>query len=98
MVSWSVFHNSHDLSFRSPFGAVVCLQPVVLKIKLAEDSAVTSCTLRLWEDGYGETLLSMQPCSLPGFSISFTPQHIGLIWYYFILDGGGQRKYYGNNS
>lgn len=98
MSSWTVIHNSHDVSFRSPFGAVVCLQPVVLRIKVAEDSIVTACILRLWEDGCGERLMPMQLGSSQWFEIEFIPQHSGIIWYYFILEGEGQRKYYGNNN
>lgn len=97
MANWSVVHNSQDLSFRSPFGAVPCGQSVCLKVA-AIDTIVTACTLRLWEDGRGETLLPMRQGAARIFEIEFTPQTTGVIWYYFILYGDGLQKYYGNNA
>lgn len=101
MNSQSFMHNSHERSFRSPFGAVACLQPVYLKITVPENTDIAYCTLRLWEEKTGEILLPMKhylAAQEEGFETTFVPRQLGLVWYYFILEGAGKKIYYGNNQ
>ena len=53
-------HNSRSPQFRSPFGAVPCNTTVHLSCQVDSCQAQeTTCTLRIWVDGEGETLVAM---------------------------------------
>nr|WP_092070101.1 bifunctional glycogen debranching protein GlgX/4-alpha-glucanotransferase [Dendrosporobacter quercicolus]NSL48126.1 bifunctional glycogen debranching protein GlgX/4-alpha-glucanotransferase [Dendrosporobacter quercicolus DSM 1736]SDM06268.1 4-alpha-glucanotransferase [Dendrosporobacter quercicolus] len=99
--SW-LFHNSHSLDFRSPFGAVCCDSQIRLKLQVLAPGRPESVTLRLWEDDAGEQKVVMRPASagLPNtvYQTKITaPRSGGILWYYFIVVVGGQTFYYGNN-
>ena len=90
-----VLHNSHLTMYRQPFGAV----PVGGTVRLALDvwgedtdawhgEWITEAAVRIWRDGFGETLVPMQPLQLPGGGRRFAAkieqtETAGLIWYYF---------------
>jgi len=76
------YHDSRDLEYRSPFGAVTKGTPIRIRVR----SDASSITLRLWQSGI-ETLLLMEKSAGGWQSASFTAQNTGLIWYYFLADG-----------
>ena len=43
------YHDSHNLGFRSPFGAVACEQTVTFRLLIHSEIPIESCFLRLWE-------------------------------------------------
>ena len=79
-------HNSRSPQFRTPFGAVPCSTPVRLSCQVdGEESSTATCTLRLWVDGEGETLLDMERTADGLFSTSITRDTPAIIWYSFII-------------
>ncbi|SPF39570.1 debranching enzyme (glycogen), GH-13-type [Candidatus Desulfosporosinus infrequens] len=49
MIGFNAYHNSHDLFYRTPFGAVSCGQRITFRIRTFSKVPVETCTLRLWE-------------------------------------------------
>ena len=79
-------HNSRSPQFRTPFGAVPRSTPVRLSCQVdGEESSTATCTLRLWVDGEGETLLDMERTADGLFSTSITRDTPAIIWYSFII-------------
>ncbi|MDP4109759.1 MAG: alpha-amylase family glycosyl hydrolase, partial [Bacillota bacterium] len=95
-------HNSHNLAFRSPFGAVRAGETVSLTLEAAVTDGITGCDLILRRDGEKEERIPMEgnlEDKLRFFVKIKTPSEGALLWYYFILtDGGGNTIYYGNNA
>ena len=91
-------HNSHNLMYRSPFGA--CETGSVVQLSLLARGA-DAVTLRLWREGTGETLIRMDaPASSeePLFTAAVPiPQEPCVLFYYFLIETAGQTRYYGNN-
>ena len=54
-----VSHNSHDLFFRSPFGAVPCGQKITLSLKIDAEINVEQVIIRLWKNERFEERLNM---------------------------------------
>ncbi|MEW6662306.1 MAG: bifunctional glycogen debranching protein GlgX/4-alpha-glucanotransferase [Bacillota bacterium] len=107
MFDLAVYHNSHDLFYRNPFGAVTCGQKVVIRAETRSSSPVKECFLRLWEKGERERLLPMQGYQkIAGkdliqqvFAAEYTaPDYPGLVWYYMIIKTDNQTYFYGNNE
>jgi len=44
------YHNSHDLHYRAPFGAVPCGQRIIVRLRTFSAVPVELCVLRLWEN------------------------------------------------
>ena len=111
---FNAYHNSHDLFYREPFGAVRCGQRIMFRLRVFSTVPVEACILRLWEKDR-EITISMQQIlnnsnSAPdlvsepiGDEGAFegeyeVPSSPGLIWYFFEIRVGDQTYYYGNNS
>lgn len=97
-------HNSRDLSYREPFGALELGQELRLSIDVW-DADIAFCELRLWSDERGETLISMErdiergPNDCSRFTVRFTPNETGLIWYSFrITTSAGETWRYGTKE
>lgn len=102
----NAFHDSHDVFYRSPFGAVACGQKIVFRLQTQLELSVETCLLRLWEGGR-EKLLPMSKVRLVGtapqdidiFEVEYVvPDNPGLVWYYFIFRIGSVTHFYGNNA
>ena len=79
-------HNSRSPQFRSPFGAVPCNTTVHLSCQVDSCQAQeTTCTLRIWIDGEGETLIAMDRGESGMFSTTFTRDTPAIVWYSFII-------------
>ncbi|MCF0230395.1 MAG: hypothetical protein HUJ76_11980, partial [Parasporobacterium sp.] len=89
-----IYHNSHELDYRNPFGAAKVGSEVFLAID-TED--VSQARVRLWIDGQGEALYDMYKTE-KGYACSIKmPEKAGLVWYYFICRSyDGRQIYYGN--
>ena len=82
----TIRHNSRSPLFRSPFGAVPCNTTVRLSCQVDSCQAQeTTCTLRIWIDGEGETLIAMDRGESGMFSTTFTRDTPAIVWYSFII-------------
>ena len=105
-------HDSHDLFFRTPFGAVPCGEKITLRFKVKFHQADPNAGnpdkrvfLFLVKELSGEICqeeLAMDPEEKKEGEILFrkeilAPTHPGLLWYYFIIRGNGSTRYYGNS-
>ena len=90
-----IYHNSRNLKYRSPFGAVCTNETVSLSLRAPIEAV--SAAVRLWSDDT-ETLIPMNRKGdffTADVKMPETPQ---LVWYYFIIEiSGGQKAYYFNN-
>jgi len=98
---WGI-HDSHDLFYRDPFGAVETNTEIKLRIKIYAPFTITSAMLRLWQDGLGERKIEMEKEGQVDVAQIFTgiatsPSSPGLMWYYFVIRGAGKTYYYGCN-
>ena len=97
-----LFHDSHQLYYRKPFGAVPCNTDVELRLIIDASRSVEEVLLRLWSDGGGEKTITMTS-QMPSdgkrvYRAVFTsPANPGLLWYYFLVKSRGNIYYYGNN-
>ncbi|MHB8127001.1 MAG: bifunctional glycogen debranching protein GlgX/4-alpha-glucanotransferase [Desulfitobacteriaceae bacterium] len=104
-MNFYAYHNSYDLFYRKPFGAVECGQKIVFRLNTCSELPIEACYLRLWEKDREKvipmTLISrtLEPQTsnfeLRDYEVPATP---GLVWYYFIIQVGSQKFYYGNNE
>ncbi len=81
-------HVTSDREYRYPFGAVRLGGAVTVGIDVWDDEVVF-CTLRTWADGIGERLFEMhgeRRGSVTHFSVTFTPERTGVIWYSFDIE------------
>ncbi len=94
-----LYHNSHELYFRSVFGAVPTEGTVILRLRAAKNKEENwQASVRLWQSNAGETIV---PMIWEGdvFKVVLTmPEKGCLLWYYFIVQYDGQTVYYGNND
>ena len=60
-----VLHDSSDIRFRDPFGAIQVGGAVTLSLEVW-DAPDAVCWLRVWVDGQGEKLVRMHSCALDG--------------------------------
>lgn len=90
------YHDSHDVKYRSPFGAVPCGQQVQLKIRIQSPSPIEEAILRIWWSERGEEKIAMtQVEGDKGLYQAFvTPSQYQLLWYYFTINYKGQIFYY----
>lgn len=102
-ICMDVEHNSRELFFRSPFGAVTCGTTVSLKLSVGGVGIPRAIRLVYKEDEGEERRLDMPYIFvLSGHSIYSVdlkmPEKAGLIWYYFEVETDQGMMYYGNNS
>ena len=100
MQEW-IYHNSHDLYFRNPFGAVCCNAKIELKLEIISDVQIDEVVLRLWKNNTEEKV-SMYEYKKDGNKITYaaelySPPVPMQLWYYFLIVKDGEIYYYGNN-
>ena len=101
MKTEQIIHDSQVQFYRSPFGAVLCGETVVLRLEVATALRVKEVRLRLWQDGEGEAQL---PLTLKEdgkqkrlYEVRMTtPVKPCLLWYYFIVSTAEKTIFYGN--
>ena len=95
------FHDSRNIRYRAPYGAIVPGETVSLWLDVS-DAPNATAKLRTWADGVGETLYDMhvadtgeEPSGTTRFEVSLTPEDTGIIWYHFIIaeDNGHTLRY-----
>ena len=95
------YHNSQDIKYRSPFGAVRTDSAVSLRLDVSDTAADVSATVRLWYNDT-ERLVVMNKES-DGNEFVFraeisVPSDSCLLWYSFIIDSNGETIWYANTS
>ena len=96
-------HDSHSSHFRSPFGAVSCGTAVVLTLAVAENIKPDKVQLLCWQPQDKRKVIDMTfRSNKKGYSVYRTtvkaPATPGWLWYYFVIEKGGQTWYYGNHT
>lgn len=99
MENFNAYHNSWDSFYRFPFGAVPAGEKVTLKIKVTSHEKVNNVLLRLYKNSSEEKVVMKEIEKRKNeslYSIEITvPENEGLVWYYFIINGGNENFYYG---
>lgn len=91
----NLYHNSRDIRYRSPLGAVETNTHITIKIKVTANY-VSSVKLRLWMDET-EHLLDMHGEGGDIYSAGFdAPSVPMLIWYGFKVEADGETLFYSN--
>ena len=89
-----ICHDSQDLRYRSPFGAVCAGTEVTLNLYAP---GCHGASVRLWREGVGETMVPMtQSAALFSAKIQ-VPKEPCLLWYFFVANYGDRIICYGNN-
>lgn len=98
-----IFHDSHNLKYRSPFGAVPAGSILRLSIDVETETEPNGVYLRIWRSDK-EYLYPMTQGDKTNDSYFYTvsikiPEKPALLWYYFIVqENEGEEIYYANNS
>lgn len=91
-------HNSRELIYRKPFGAVYTGEAVSISMDLWDDEGAT-VLLRMWVDKKGESFESMDAVKKDGFvrfEKTISPSENGIIWYSFLINrADGTTMWYG---
>ncbi|WP_037351467.1 4-alpha-glucanotransferase [Anaeroarcus burkinensis] len=92
-----VYHHSWRSEFRQPFGAVCCGANVRLAFRTPPAETLRKVTLRLWLQGQGERLVSLEDAGEGFWQVDYeTPEEPGWLWYHFIAEEmNGTVWYYG---
>ncbi|KNF07927.1 amylopullulanase Apu [Gottschalkia purinilytica] len=103
-MNW-IFHDSHNLYYRNPFGALECDSIVTLRIKITCSDNIEEVKVRLCNEnveGKSNEEVHMNLIhdedNIKIFEIKVKMiNKIHLLWYYFIVKINGKIYYYGNN-
>ncbi len=89
-----ICHDSQNIRYRNPFGAVTCSQTVTLNLYAP---GAHGASVRLWREGKGETMVTMhQSAALFSADIQ-VPEEPCVLWYFFVVNYGDRIICYGNN-
>ncbi|SFM16793.1 bifunctional glycogen debranching protein GlgX/4-alpha-glucanotransferase [Pelosinus propionicus] len=96
-----ILHDSQLDVFRSPFGAVCCNQPLILKLKIQSSVPPANVVLRLWLEERGEERIPMTRVEDSGQTVFYQVQMNAplapcIVWYYFMIELENSVYYYGN--
>ena len=69
------YHNSHELFYRAPFGAVSCGQRITFRLKTFSAVPIGACLLRIWEKD-SEIVLSMSQTAFDNSSQDLTTDSV----------------------
>ena len=89
-----VYHNTREVAFRAPYGAVAAGEVVELAVDVA-DAPDAVVKLRTWVDGVGEALYEMEADgpvegadAFTRYRIGYVPEAPGIVWYQFVITDG----------
>ena len=103
MQTLTAVHDSQQLLYKAPFGAVRCGEEIKLRLKILGPVEGVACQVCLREGEKQEVYLPMEPMVPKGeetwYEASWTMQSTpGLQWYFFRIISGSEIYYYGNNA
>ena len=97
-----IFHDSRNLYYRSPIGAVPTQSFVRLAIDVDLKDKVSLVRLHTWQETCGSIYYNLKKSSWDEkhyFIDLDMPEDGCLVWYYFIIElADGKLLYYGNNK
>lgn len=94
-----LYHDSHNVLYRSHFGAMPSEGKVWLRLDIKGcDAASCTAKVRLWQSNEGEHIVPMVMRDGYGEARLTMPSKGCLVWYYFIVTVGDRTVYYGNNT
>ncbi|MDL4839641.1 glycoside hydrolase family 13 protein [Aquibacillus rhizosphaerae] len=99
----SIFHNSHDLSYRNPFGAVITNTVITIHLDSSLDNIDQAYFCWRKEGLEVCDRITMEVVELNQDITRFAaryqaPDYVGLVWYYFMIEHDGMTTCYGNNK
>lgn len=98
LIELDVFHDSQQLFYRDPFGAVPCGEKIHLRLRIYTPISEAVCELRFWEEEQEKILLMEKKQRDDIFETDYiAPLEPGVVWYYFRIFVEGKYYYYGNN-
>lgn len=98
-----IFHDSHDIEYRKPFGAVASSQKVRLNISIGKGIRVKSVKIDLsnnessFEKCKMKLLREESEYSIYTYEVD-TSNFTGIIWYHFTVESECRKTIYGNND
>ena len=98
-MTWAI-HNSQDIFYRNPFGAVQEQSEITLRIKL-KDKSVTNVYIRTWRNNSEERVRMEKESSLEEWDVykgNISSRESGLLWYFFIIEKEDGTWYYCNRD
>lgn len=95
-----IIHDSRDLFYRIPFGAVENGTTVILRLKFAEEKLPEICRCNIWRKGYEAEINMLYNPSNHSFECTVDAVSDGApIWYYFVFIYRDKKMlFYGNNK
>ena len=89
-----ICHNSQDIRYRLPSGAVECGRTVMLNLYAP---GCHGAAVRLWQEGKGETMVPMEQSAALFRAKIKMPDEPCVLWYFFVANYGDKIICYGNN-
>jgi 4-alpha-glucanotransferase len=102
-----MYHDSHNIFYRNPFGAVETNTNIKLRLELSpcdslDDVSIKSVYIRLWKNDFKEEKIPMKKVDSYNniYEVDFiSPNTPMILWYYFIVELSNESSYYyGNND
>ena len=94
-----IYHNTRNIEYRYPFGALEVKDTAMLSVDVWDMECSVLC--RIWIDGEGESILPMGETVSEGrrrFSVTIKRENPCIIWYSFVIKGtdeyGNERTWY----
>ncbi len=89
-----ICHDSQNIRYRQPFGAVTCGETVTLNLFAP---GCHGASVRLWQEGKGETMVPMNQSAALFTAKIEMPKEPCVLWYFFVANYGDKIICYGNN-
>lgn len=89
-----ICHDSQNIRYRTPFGAVTCGQTVTLNLYAP---GCHGAAVRLWREGFGEQMIPMKQSAALFSAEVQVPEEPCILWYFFVATFQDRVVCYGNN-
>ena len=89
-----ISHDSQDVRYRSPGGAIETGATVTLNLYAP---GCLGASVRLWQEGKGETMVHMDQSAALFTAKIKVPEDPCILWYFFVANYGEKIICYGNN-
>ena len=99
----NVYHNSREIFYRNPFGAVTLGEKITLRLKINDPIKHLKCYIVLWQNTEKLEPIEMVNESASGDEVIYAatfnaPKKRTLLWYHFVLENIESRYFYGDNE
>ncbi|MCD6322301.1 MAG: glycoside hydrolase family 13 protein [Clostridiales bacterium] len=95
-----IIHDSRELFYRIPFGAVEFGTTVILRLKFLDESLPEKCKCNIWKKGFESEIDMQYTKAEESFECTVEAVSDGdPLWYYFVfIYSDGRMLFYGNND